>query len=181
MKNNLKRLFPFAILFLSFLSCIKDTDFDNAEAITLTPIVDLNLIHFDIGAEEFYDETTATPILTVRDTTEIRFLDDPEIQESLLRAEFYYKFTNSIPRDFLVDFQFLSEANDTAYVFQAFVDQGTLNNPVQSEHIDNVEGEEIIQLTLASKLVVSVTLSSSDENLEGNLNLQSKTTYYLEF
>ena len=181
MKKNLNLIFSLLLLLLFFTACVKDTDFDQAENIALTPIVELNLIHFDLGADSFFDETTSTEILTVRDTTEIRFLNDEEIQESLISAEFYFKFTNSIPRDFLVNFQFLSEMNDTTYVTQTPVSQGSIQEPTITEFVELVAGDEIIELTKANKVIVSVTIPSADENLEGNLNLQSKTTYILEF
>jgi len=166
---------------LFFTACIRNTDFDQTNAIALTPIFELNLIYFDIGADQFFDTINSTPILTLRDTTEIRFLDDSTLHESLIRAEFYFKFTNSIPRNFQVDFQFLSEMNDTTYVAGTSVAQGTIANPVITEYIENVEGEEVLNLTQANKVVVSVTIPSSNESLEGNLNLQSKTTYFLEY
>jgi hypothetical protein len=34
---------------------------------------------------------------------------------------------------------------------------------------------------MAGKVVVSVTIPSSNENLEGTIKLESKATYYLEF
>ena len=174
---------PFLIVCTSlfFTACVRDTDFDQAEDIALSPIIDLNLIYFDLPAERFFDTITSTPILTVRDTTEIKFLDDGGVQENLKRAEFYFKFTNTIPRDFQVDFQFLSEFNDTTYTTTTTVGSGIIANPVITEFIENVEGDAILQLTQANKVVVSVTIPSSNENLEGILNLKSKTTYFLEY
>jgi hypothetical protein len=166
---------------LFFTACIKDTDFDQAENIALTPVIELDLIYFNLQANRFFDTITSTQILTVRDTTEIRFLDDSTLQESLKRAEFYFKFTNSIPRSFQVDFQFLSELNDTTYVAGTPVAEGTLTTPVITEFTENVEGEAVLLLTQAHKVVVSVTIPSSNENLEGTLNLKSKTTYFLEY
>jgi hypothetical protein len=180
MKKKLNLLYSFLVLLFLFSGCIKDTDFDQAEDIALTPINELNLIHFNVNAGSFYDESTATEILTVRDTTEIRFLDDEEIQDGLKRVDFYFKFTNTIPRDFLVDFQFISEMNDTTYVFQTPVASGALQDPVISELIEIVEGDGIVDLTMSDRLVISITIPSADENLEGYLNLQSITTYYLE-
>jgi len=178
MKTNL--ILPFITLCACILaaSCVKDTDFD--QEVVATPIVELNLIFFDLEAGEFFDDETNNEILTLRDTTEIRFLDDTTIQESLLRAEFLFRFTNSIPRDFVVDFQFLSEESDTTYVTQTPVAMGSVDVPVVTEFIENVEGEAITQLTMANRVVVSVTIPSSDADLLGVLNLQSKTTYYLE-
>ncbi|NND62029.1 MAG: hypothetical protein HKN48_02425 [Flavobacteriaceae bacterium] len=180
MKKNL--LTPLLGVFSCFLlfSCVKDVDFDQAEDITATPVVELNLIYFDANANEFFDTITNTPRLTLSDTTEIRFLDDTDFQESLLRAEFFFRFTNSIPRDFLVDFQFLSEQNEETYATATNVLQGSIDTPVITEFTETVEGDQIIELTSADKVVVSVTIPSSDAALEGNLNLKSKTTYYLE-
>jgi hypothetical protein len=161
-------------------ACIKDTDFDQAEDITLTPVIELDLIYFNLQANRFFDSINSNPVLTVTDTTEIRFLDDSSLQENLKRADFYFKFTNSIPRNFQVDFQFLSEANDTTYVAGTSVAEGVISAPVITEYTEIVEGEDILRLTKANKVVVSVTIDSSNENLEGNLNLKSKTTYYLE-
>lgn len=180
MKKNLLK--PLAVLFLCFLvvACVKDTDFDQAQDITLTPVVELNLIFFNITAEDFFDGIGPIPDLTVTDTTEIRFLDDSAVQESLRRADFYFKFTNSIPSEFQIDFQFLSEQNDTTYTTGTTVIPGSVSNPVITEFEEIIEGDDILQLTMADKIVVSVTIQSTDPDLEGELNLQSKVTYYLE-
>ncbi|GAB5401264.1 MAG: hypothetical protein Aureis2KO_28490 [Aureisphaera sp.] len=181
MKKNL--LIPALCIFggLLFFSCVKDTDFDEAENVTATPIVELNLIHFNLEANEFFDEVSNTPRLTLTDTTEIRFLDDTEIQESLLRADFLFRFSNSIPRSFVVDFQFLSEANEITYVTATTVPAGEEGSPATPpDFIQVVEGDDIALLTQANKVVANVTIPSADADLVGNLILQSKTTYYLE-
>lgn len=173
---------PFAVVFCTatFFSCVKDTDFDQSEAIALTPVVELDLIYFTLTAPDFFDSISNTPRLMVVDTTEIRFLDDSGIQENLKRAEFLFNFKNSISRSFQVNFQFLSEQNDTTYTVQTTVHEGTVAAPETTRFTETVEGEEIVQLTQANKVVVTVTIPSADENLEGTLNLQSKITYFLE-
>lgn len=174
---------PIVVVFTSllFVACIKNTDFDQAENIAATPIVELDFVYFNVDASQFYNDSLSLPILTLRDTTEIPFLDDSEIQESLIMAEYYYRFTNSIPRDFTVDFQFLSETNDTTYATNTTVLAGNSQTPVITEFTDLIEGESILQLTQASKFVISITIPSANDSLTGSLNLQSKTTYYLEF
>lgn len=181
MKKNLAIPSLGILLILLLAACVKDTDFEQADEIILSPTVELDLIHFDLSANDFFDPNTSNSILTVRDTTELRFLSDTEIQDGLKRAEFYFIFTNSIQRDFVADFQFLSEQNDTTYVAQTSISQGTVANPVITEFTENVEGDAIADLTMASKVVVSVTIPSSNANLTGSLNLKSKTTYYTEF
>ncbi len=168
------------LLSLCFTACIKNTDFDQTENIVVDPIFEINLIHFDLDAQQFYDSINATPILTVRDTTKLKFLDDSTLHENLVRAEFYFKFTNSIPRQFNVDFQFISENNDTTYTTQTQVLMGTQANPKITEFVENVEGDGIKDITLANRIVISVTIPDSNINLQGNLNLKSKAAYYLE-
>ncbi|MCT8338665.1 hypothetical protein MG296_01235 [Flavobacteriaceae bacterium TK19130] len=162
-------------------SCVKDTDFDQAEDITLTPVVELDLIYFDLTADDFIDPETELPTLTLRDTTELRFLDDSFSRESIRRADFYFEFMNSIPREFEVDFTFLRGTNnESTYQTATTVIAGSPQSPQQTIFEETVEGETIDDLTRASKVVVSVTIPSADASLEGSLNLQSKTTYYLE-
>ncbi len=103
MKKNLFIPFLGVLALFLFFSCGKDTDFDQAEEITLTPVVELDLIFFNLEAGDFYDETTNTEILTVRDTTAIRFLDYTEIQESFVQADFFFSFPHRIPRTFDVE------------------------------------------------------------------------------
>ncbi|WP_310991123.1 hypothetical protein [Aequorivita marina] len=168
------------LIVLFFTACVKNTDFEQGENVVLTPTIDLNLIYFNLRTEDFYDSITATPILTLRDTTKVKFLDDSTLMKNLKRAEFYFKFTNSIPRDFQVDFQFLSEFNDTTYVTETGVNQGTTAVPVETEFIENVEGNAISELTKANKVVVSVTIPAGSDSLDGVLNLKSMATYYFE-
>lgn len=182
MKTNLTNSY-LAVLFVSalFSACVKDTDFNQADDIAVAPVVELDLIHFDLPANSFYDTIASNPILTVRDTTLLRFLNDGEIGTNLTRAEFFFKFTNGIQRNFQVVFQFLNEQNDTTYVSQTTVNQGIASNPAVTEYTENVDGASLEQLILANKVVVSVTIPSSNANLAGNIKLQSKATYYLEF
>ncbi|SRR5690554_6733608 len=166
---------------LFFAACVRDTNFDQIEEITLTPIVEFDAIYFDLPANRFFDSITSTPILTVTDTTKIKFLDDEFLRNNLKRLEFYFKFTNSIPNDFQVDFQFLSEANDIAYDVRTSVLPGTLDSPVITALFENIAEQDILRITQANKLVVLVTIASADDNLEGTLNLKSKGTYFLEY
>ncbi|UAB79910.1 hypothetical protein INR76_07120 [Marixanthomonas sp. SCSIO 43207] len=179
-KTNLYVPALLVLVFTFFTACVRDTDFDQAEDITLTPVVELDLIYFNLEANDFFDSSTSNPRLTVTDTTELPFLDDGFVQDDLRKADFLFKFTNSIPRNFDVNFQFLNPENVETYSTQTSIAPGSTNNPQPTDFTETVEGQELIDLTQASKVVVSVTIESSNENLEGELNLKSKTTYHLE-
>jgi len=180
MKTNLP--LPILIILASIFltACVRDTDFDEADNIALTPVVELDLIYFTLTANDFFDSSTSNPRLTVSDTTDLPFLNEGFAQENLRKADFFFKFTNSIPRSFDINFQFLNPENTETYSTQTNVSQGTPQNPQPTDFTETVEGEELTELLKASKVVVTVTIESSNEELEGELNLKSKTTYYLE-
>ncbi len=170
-------IFAFALL----ISCVKDTNFDNAEEIAITPVVEANFVFFNFNGSDFFDSQNNIPRLVVRDTTEIKFFDDGGFQDGLKRVEFFFKYTNSIPRNFDVTYRFLSAVNDTTLTFQNSVNAGTNINEVITESTRNIEGAEVTNLTMSNKVVVIVTIPSADQNLAGALKLQSKGTFYLEF
>ena len=161
-------------------SCFQNTDFDQANDVVITPVVELDLIYFDIDASQFYDVGTDTPNLVVRDTTAIEFIEGNDIRDALVRADFLFKFSNTIPSDFSVNFDFLNTNNEVRYASFTQVNAGSSSLPVETIYIDNVENEEIENLTSSSKVVITVTIPSSSASLFGALNLQSKATYYLE-
>ena len=169
------------LLFVFFSACVKDTDFDKANDIVLSPIVDLDLIYFDLPAITFFDTISSIPILTISDTTDLPFLNDQDIVDKLKRVEFSFRATNSIQREFQVEFQFLTDENEISYSSQIPIDQGTVANPEVTEYIENVEVQDLEALTMAGKVAVLVTIASSNENLDGTIKLESKATYYLEF
>lgn len=165
---------------LTIFSCVKDVDLDQAEEVTLRPVVDLNLVFFNLEGGRFYDLNTNTAIPTVRDTTEIRFLDDPDLAESIRRVDFLTRFSNSIPRDFLVTYRFISEASETTFTFENRVPMGIDGQPTLVEFLEVIENEDVQSLTMSNRLVVEVTIDGADPVLTGTIELESATTYYLE-
>lgn len=180
MKKNLLIPSLGVLILVLVFSCVKDTDFEQANNIVLTPVVEADLIFFDLEARDFYDTSTNTPILSVRDTTEIRFLDDTGIQESLTQIDFLFRFTSSIPRNFTVDFEFLDSLKILTYATSTPVSSGTIASPVVTDFIHTVTGDDLELLTMADRVAVIVTIPSSNSSLDGVLNLKSKTTYFLE-
>jgi hypothetical protein len=166
----------------SAYACVKDTDFDQASDIQATPEIELDLVYFTLTAPQFTLDPDTDRILTVSDTTDFRVLDDSFIRESLKRAEFYFKFENSISNAFSAQIQFLNTNNIVRYEFGIDVASGTILTPAITEHIEVLESpEQIGQVTRASKVVVNVTISEIPQTVEGSLNLQSKGTYFLEY
>ncbi|MGB1451834.1 MAG: hypothetical protein ACPG7E_09010, partial [Marinirhabdus sp.] len=57
---------------------------------------------------------------------------------------------------------------------------GTLQSPRTTIREESVVNEDIIRLTQANRVRSTVTIPSSNVDLEGNLKLKSKATLYLE-
>ena len=165
---------------LTLTSCVKDVDVEQAEDIVIQPVVDLNLVFFNLEGQRFYDLNTNLPIPTIRDTTEIRFLDDQDIAESLRRVEFLTRYANSVPREFTIAYRFLSEQNDTTYTFVDRVPMGMVGDTTAVEFLEVIEGDGVAQLTMANRLVVEVNIDAAAPLLPGSLQAESATTYFLE-
>lgn len=177
MKKKLYLLFLFTAVVLLFTACIKDTDFNQTDDILVTPILELDFLFFNLNSENFSD--IGANNLVVTDTTYFDFLNDEFAVDNLIKADFYFKNTNSFPIQFTTQYQFLDENNEIHYEIIIPVDAGTVINPVITEHAEVIEGENIVNLTMAEKVVVNILASSPVDNLDGSLNVQSKTTYYL--
>lgn len=178
-------MFKYSCLLLFFctllFSCVKDTDFDQADAITPSQEVEVNFIFFNLEIDDFQINPLTEGSLTVSDTTEIRFLDDDFAIDNIVAAEFFFKFTNTFPVGLDADFTFLSEENEPFYTINFPIQISEDGNPVLTEFTQMVTGEDIELLTQNDKVVVTITIQTENQSLEGVLNLQSKATYFLEF
>lgn len=177
MKKNLHLLFLFIAVISLFAACVKDTDFNQTDDIILAPTLELDFVFFNVNSESFSDIGVNNLIIT--DTTNLSFLNDEIAVDNLIRADFYFKNTNSFPIQFTTQYKFLDENNNLHYEILIPVNTGSVNNPIITEHTEIIEGDAIVNLTMAEKVVVNILASSPVDNLEGNLNLQSKTIYYL--
>ncbi len=170
-----------SFVLLSFLvvSCVKDTDFD--QNVVPSAVVELNFIYFTLQIDDFQLNPVTEGTLTVIDTTEIRFLNDDFAADNIKEASFFFRVSNSFPVELDAHFIFLSEENIPFYEIRFPIQLSDNGTPIITEHTHLVNQEDIQQLTLNEKVVVMITLFSDNQSLEGILNLQSKTTYYLEF
>tara|TARA_R110000850_G_scaffold16697_6_gene51849 strand:- start:41691 stop:42236 length:546 start_codon:yes stop_codon:yes gene_type:complete len=169
-----------AVVF-TLLSCVKDTDFEQADDIALTPEAEVNFLYFTLTIDDFESQSISEEELAVIDTTEIRFLDDEFAIENITRADFFFKVTNTFPVGLDVNLRFLSEDNVPYYEINFPIALSENNSPEVTEFTQVVSMEEIEQLTQNDKVAVRINIESDNQDLDGSLNLQSKTTYYLQF
>lgn len=180
MEIKITKLFFLFTCLLLCISCFDGTDFDQANDVVVTPEIELDLIYFNLEASKFYDYVNNTEILVVQDTTDLDFLGGNDIADIIKGADFFFEFTNSISREFNISFDFLNQDNVSTYFMQTTVASGSEDTPVVSYFVQSLDEVQIKELTKAKKVLVTVTIPSSSQDLTGVLNLQSKTTYYLQ-
>ena len=177
MKKKIHLFLLFTALISLLMACVKDTDFNQTDDILITPTVALDFLLFNLSSESFSEIGVAN--LVVSDTTFFNFLNEDFTVDNLIKADFYFKNTNSFPIQFSTQYQFLDDDNVLHYEITIPVNPGSINNPVITEDIEIIEEDAIVNLTKADKVVVNVIAASPLGILDGILNLQSKTNYYL--
>jgi len=177
MKKNLYLLFLFTVIAFLFCSCVKDTDFNQTENIALETVLELDFIFFNINSQNFTDLGVNNTI--VSDTTDLGFLDAEATSENIIRVDFYFKNTNSFPVSLETQYQFLNDNNEVKYELTIPIQVGNANNSVITEFTKIIENNDLIDFTMATKVVVNTIANTSLNNIDGNLDLQSKATFYL--
>ena len=177
MKKKLHILFLFTAISTLFMACVKDLDFDQTDDILLSPVVAIDFVFFNINSEKFSEISPTN--LVVTDTVFFDFLNEDFLVDNLIKADFYFKNTNSLPSQLITQYQFLDENNELHYEITIPVNSGAINNPVITEYTEIIDEASIGNLTLSNKLVINVIAPSPLVNIDGTLNLESKTTYYL--
>ena len=76
-------------------------------------------------------------------------------------------------------YQFLNDNNEIKYELTIPIQDGNVNNLVITEFTEIIENNDLIDFMMATKVVVNTIANTSLNNIDGNLDLQSKATYYL--
>lgn len=173
-----------AIFILAYISCIDNTDFGQADDITPSPVLESSLIYATLTAPDFIDATTQQERTMISDTTRIEIISDDFFVDHMIRTDLTYLLTNSLERDFQIDFEFLNDENEIRYQIEINVAAGNQSDPVTNEVNVLIEEPEISTFKEATKVVYKIILPITNSPLtsssEGEIELQSKATFYLE-
>ncbi|WP_046745120.1 hypothetical protein [Kordia zhangzhouensis] len=172
------------VLIVLLTSCVKDVDFEQAENITISPVLEASLLFFDFPASEF-QEPTGTAIVTVGDELEFDIFNDDFLRDNLVRTEFFFEITNSIDRTFRADIIMYDENDQVVYAFDITVFPDG-NNEVVTTHTEVFEDALLTQLqqTVRIELVLSMFPSQTgiplDDNSIGRIKMRSKATLFFQ-
>ena len=99
----MKRLIILFFLLTTIVSCIKNVDFDQANDITITPVVKSTLIHFDITESNFNTTNYKT------DISEFQIFENGVAQHNTVKMDFLFDMENTFNKDINILYQFLDE------------------------------------------------------------------------
>ena len=183
-KITLKIAFVLCIIFC-FNACVKDVDFDQAEDLTISPALEVSVIHFEEPANTFVDDN-GMELETVIDSVGIEIFNDEFVMDNLVKADFSFLTTNTINRAFQSQIDFYNDLYELQHTFSFGVGASTNNQEVVVEYVEVFEGQDLDALKATTNLVLTLTLMPSsdgsvlDENSSGNLKLHSKASFYFD-
>ncbi len=168
-----------------FNACIKDVDFEQAENLSITPVLEVSLIHFEEPAHRFIDEN-GVELITAKDSVNIEIFSDQFVVDNLIKADFLFEATNTINRAYEVEIDFYDDLYQLQHSFSFGVGASTNNQAIVVEYVEVFEGQELEALKTTTNLVLTLTLQpSSDGSIltddsPGNLKLRSKASFYFD-
>jgi len=188
MKNRsfLKNILPLIIVLGVCFSCIKDTDFDQATPITLTPIMEVSLVENQETADSFLD-ASGTEVLFISDLIVLDILSSDFIKDNLTKAELVFEVTNSLNKAFQIKMYFYDPADMLQHSFFIDIDNSPSHIPLVTEHTEVFDMVSLATLKASTKLEITITLVSSamgsvlTPDSEGSMRLISKGILYLEY
>ena len=178
MKNI--KFFLIYFIFITFSNCVKDVDFNQSEDISLTPVIESNIIYFNIPSDNFI-APDGSLIPFSQDYTDIRIFEDEFITDNLVKAELLMEFTNTINRNFSLYVEYLDESDISIHDFIIDMSSGTPDSPTTIIHNETFENASLDNLKLITKVRFTATLldATPPTSNSGTIKAQSKGTFYL--
>ncbi|WP_299763232.1 hypothetical protein [uncultured Dokdonia sp.] len=163
------------------VSCVSDVDFDQTQDIVLSPTVDASLIFFTLDTSDFESVDTQEAVVTVRDTTRLEFLDDDFIRENLREVTLDFQVDNTFGQSLVNRAAFLNGDGEEQFVVIFEIISSTDGSVQRTEFTQVLSEEDIQAISNANQLANEVILTTNGASINGELTLQSKAIYALEF
>jgi hypothetical protein len=164
-------------------SCIKDVDFDQADDLTLTPVITSSIVYAEVEASRFSEN--GMELETVTDSlANIEIFENDFIIDNLVRAELVFEATNSINRTFGLQIDFLNAVDELEHTLSFDASPSPTGNTIVTTYTEVFEDMSLDALKMKTKMAVTLRLypsndgSSLDENALGNIILKSKGLFY---
>jgi len=173
----MKKFLAIIILSILSVSCSSDLDFNQVNDLKREPILVTNLCSFDAPAQLFTSGIPESVVTT--DFPIINIFNDLYFKESLVKAEFYFEFNNTIERAFEIKLIFLN-ANGTEIDSIPFDVPAYSGVPYLFKKTESFDSTDLDLLKTATKItfVVKMLGPTLSTGSSGSLKLRSSATIY---
>jgi hypothetical protein len=175
----MKKFLTIIILSILSVSCSSDLDFNQVNDLKLEPIIVANLVSVDVPANQFVSggiEQTLTEELLDFDV-----FRDAYFKESLVRADFFFEFNNTINREYSINLIFLDTNDTPVYTipFNVPAYSGVQNLVTKTEIFENTKLDLLKSTTKLAFVVTMLPGPGLSESSLGSLKMRSGATVYL--
>jgi len=180
----LQRYLSMVVLLIALsvsISCVDDVDFDQTQDVVFNQTVDASLIFFTIDTTDLESVNTEEAIVTVRDTTRLEFLNDTFIRENLIEVTLDFQVDNTFGQSAINRAAFLNNAGQEQFVVEFEISSSPDGSVQRTAFTQVLSQEDIIAISNSIQLANEVVFTTNGASLNGELSLQSKALYKLEF
>jgi hypothetical protein len=176
----MNKLLGIFIILLFSASCSSDLDFNQANDLKLEPVVVANMASFDIKANQFIIGGVEQPL--VGDVVNFEVFNDPDFSNNIRRTDFFFEFTNTINRAFIINLYLLDDTNVRLYTIPFNV-AASSGSPIVVTKTEIFENTRLDILKNTTKIAFAIALLPGPpltSTSSGNLKLRSGGTLYFE-
>ena len=165
-------------------SCVKDTDFEQYDTLTINPIMEVSLVKAQEPASSFVD-SSGNQLSSISDQVVLDVFTSDFVIDNLIKAELVFGIANSIDKAFQIQIDFYDSTDMLQHTFSIDVDNSPTNTPLYTEHIEVFENMNLSALKSTTKLEITINLISSSWSIltpdsAGSILLASKGIFYLK-
>jgi hypothetical protein len=165
-------------------SCVKDTDFEQYDTLTINPIMEVSLVKAQEPASSFVD-SSGNQLSSISDQVVLDVFTSDFVIDNLIKAELVFGITNSIDKAFQIQIDFYDSTDMLQHTFSIDVDNSPTYTPLYTEHIKVFENMNLSALKSTTKLEITINLISSSGSIltpdsAGSILLASKGIFYLK-
>ena len=180
LKNPLSLILAIGLCF----SCVRDTDFEQYDTLTINPIMEVSLVKAQEPASSFVDSSGAE-LVFISDQVVLDVFTSDFVIDNLIKAELVFGMTNSIDKAFQIQIDFYDSTDMLQHTFSIDIDNSPTNTPLYTEHIEVFENMNLSALKSTTKLEITINLISSSGSIltpdsAGSILLASKGIFYLK-
>lgn len=180
-KYYLIRAITLALFLMCSFSCSSDLNFDQANDLKLTPVIEGNLSYFDVPAPSFVADD-GSEYNFASDAQNFDVFRDKYFNSYLQRADFHFEITNTIQRAFAASIVLLDANDNPLYTinFDVPAYSGTTNIVTKTEIF---QGAKLTILKNSRKMKFLIAMkpgTALNKNSTGSFKLRSSATVYLE-